>query len=367
MDHEYWMNLCFDLASQADNRIQSNPKVGCVIVKDNRLIGKGFHEIYGEAHAEIKAFENSKENVKGACLYVNLEPCSHHGKTPPCCERIVKEGISKVVVAMKDPNPLVAGKGIQYLKDHGVEVLLGTQESRARKLNRVFLHYIKTGLPYVFLKGAMSLDGKIATKTGESQWISCEESRKLTHSWRGNYQAILAGIGTILKDNPKLTARGSRGKNPLRVILDTRLRIPLDAKILKEEGKNIIFYHSGKKEKRDALKSYQNTELIPISLKEDEIDLSKVLNILGEKGISSLFVEGGAKVFDSFFRNKKADETAIFIAPLIIGGEEGISFVGGKGVSRLQDAFSLESITTEQIGKDILIRGRKESLCLQES
>lgn len=367
MDHEYWMDLCLKLASQADNRIRSNPKVGCVIIKENRIIGKGFHEVYGEAHAEVKAFANAKEDVQGGTLYVNLEPCSHYGKTPPCCEKIVEKEISKVVIAMEDPNPLVAGKGIQYLKDHGVDVVLDIRKREAENLNRIFLHYIKSGLPYVFLKGAMSLDGKIATKTGESQWISCEESRELTHSWRGEYQGILAGIGTILKDNPRLTARGNKGENPIRIILDSSLRIPLDAKILSEKGKNIIFYHHGEKEKLEALKDFENTELAAVSLKEEELHLSEVLKVLGQKGISSIFVEGGSRIFDSFFREKAADECAIFIAPLIIGGEEGISLVGGKGISRLEDSYRLKEWTAQKIGEDFLLRGRKETLCLQES
>lgn len=367
MNHEYWMDYCLELASQADNRIRSNPKVGCVIVKEDRNIGEGYHQIYGEDHAEIKAFKNAKESVKGATLYVNLEPCSHFGKTPPCCRRIVEEGISKVVIAMEDPNPLVSGKGIEYLKEQGIEVIVGVREKEAKELNRIFLYYIKTGLPYIFLKGAMSLDGKIATKTGESQWISCEESRRLTHKWRGDYQGILAGIGTVLKDDPRLTARGHSGENPIRIILDSKLRIPPDARVLKEEGETIIFYSRGDREKIDLLKKFENVTLKKVSSASSGLDLKEILDTLGKRQISSVLVEGGADIFDSFFREKIVEEAALFIAPMIIGGKEAKSLVEGAGISNLEDAFHFKEIEAEKIGNDFLLRGRKESLCLQES
>lgn len=366
MTDEQWMKRALDLALKSDNRIQSNPKVGCVIVKKNQIIAEGYHEIFGEAHAEIIALERANQSVEGATLYVNLEPCSHFGKTPPCCQRIVEEGISRVVIGIQDPNPKVSGRGISYLEEHGVEVTLGVLEKESKEINRIFLHYIKTGLPYVFLKAAMSLDGKIATRTGESQWISGEESRALSHRWRSEYQSIAVGSGTVIIDDPRLTSRGENLSHPIRILLDSSFKISTRAKLFQEPGKTILFHCKEDPEKEKILKTYPDTEVLKISSKDGKIDLLEMLKFLGSIGISSIMVEGGPTLFDSFFKEGLVNEGAFFIAPMIIGGKDGKSMVEGEGIQSLKEAFHFDQLNSEQVGRDLLIRVRKEDPCLQE-
>ena len=356
MTDEIFMREALRLARNAEGRTSPNPLVGAVIVKDGRIIAEGWHRKAGTPHAEIHALNMAGELAKNSTLYVTLEPCSHFGRTPPCAKAIVDAGIKKVFAAMKDPNPKVAGRGFEILRAAGVEVEVGLLEEEAQKLNEIFLKWVTKNLPFVTLKFACSLDGKIATSSGESQWISCEASRKFTHHLRDINDAILVGVGTILKDNPSLTTRLVDGKNPARVIVDSKIKTPLDAKVLDKSARTIIATTSNAPpEKISALKNL-GVEIIFAGCGE-RVDLKILMQALAEREITSVLVEGGGTINFSMLKENLVDKIFAFVAPKIIGGEKSLTAVEGAGFEKLADAIDLKNFTAEKIGEDILISG----------
>ena len=356
---EIYMREALRIAAYASGRTTPNPLVGAVIVKDNRIVGQGWHRKAGTEHAEIHALHQAGELAKGADIYVTLEPCSHYGKTPPCCQAIIKAGIKRVIVAMTDPNPLVAGNGLKELKAAGIEVVEGVCRDEAEKLNEVFLKWIVHKMPFVVVKTAMTLDGKIATVSGDSKWITNEKSRKFVHQLRDLYDGILVGIGTVLADNPTLTTRLDHlGKNPVRIIVDSKARIPLDSIVITDKSAHTILAvtERASQEKIAALLQV-GIEVIVTKEKADQVDLSDLLKILAEKNICSILVEGGSRINYSFFVEHLVDKVHCFIAPKIIGGTDAASPIGGKGTFYMKDAYQLNDITTERFDEDILITG----------
>ena len=357
MNDEIYMNEALKIAANARGRTSPNPLVGAVIVKNNRIIAEGWHRQAGTPHAEINALNMAGDLAKDSTLYVTLEPCSHFGRTPPCANAIVNAGIKKVVIAMTDPNPKVAGRGIEILKNAGIEVEVGILEDQARRLNEVFIKWITTQKPFVTLKTAMSLDGKIATATGQSQWITSEESRRKVHELRDINDAIMIGIGTVLADNPSLTTRIDGGKNPIRIIVDSQLRTPINANVIVDgQAKTIIATTKNAPiNKVDALKK-SGVEIIFCG-DDRKVDMNILMNELASREITSIFVEGGGTLNFSLLENHLVDKVFAFIAPKIIGGREALTSVEGDGFSDLNKAINLKNITTEMIGEDILISG----------
>lgn len=365
MDEEY-MKRAVELSKKGIGYASPNPLVGALIVKDSMIIGEGYHEYYGGPHAEINAFRNAKEDVEGATLYVTLEPCSHYGKTPPCANAIVEKKISKVVVGMADPNPLVAGKGIKILKDNGIEVVTGVLENEIKKVNEIFIKYISTKLPFCILKTAMTLDGKIATVTGDSKWITNESSREYVHELRHKVAAIMVGIGTVLSDNPKLTTRlhNKPGKDPHRIIVDTKARIPLDSNVLNLDSKAktiIVTTNMASEEKLEAIKD-KGADVIITPLKNNRVDLNYLMRNLGERGIDSILIEGGSNINYSCLENGIVDKIIAFISPKIIGGATAKTPVGGEGIKYMKDAIALDNTSITKFNEDLMIEGyvRKE-------
>lgn len=355
MTDQDYMRLAIELASKTSGQTSPNPVVGAVIVKENQIIGIGAHLKAGKAHAEVHAINMAGEKVRGATVYVTLEPCSHFGRTPPCADVLIKSEVKRVVIASTDPNPLVAGKGIDKLKKAGIEVEVGILREEAEQLNEVFFHYISTGMPYVTLKSAISLDGKIATATGESKWITSEEARLDVHKYRHQHDGILVGINTIIKDDPELTTRlPLGGKNPVRIILDTSLRMPLDAKVVNDDKAPtwIIVGNNAADEKIKAMEA-KNIEII--KMPADTIDIHSTLKILGEKGLTSLYVEGGSQINGSFIKAKAVNQVITYIAPKIIGGVAAPTSIGGEGFERMCDVLELQIKSIEKIGQDIKI------------
>ncbi|WP_291579243.1 bifunctional diaminohydroxyphosphoribosylaminopyrimidine deaminase/5-amino-6-(5-phosphoribosylamino)uracil reductase RibD [Clostridium sp. UBA6640] len=351
------MARALELAKLGTGHTSPNPMVGCVIVKDGRIIGEGWHMKYGGLHAERNAFLSCIEDTKGAELYVTLEPCCHYGKTPPCTEAIVEHGIKRVIVGCTDPNPLVGGKGIELLREHGIEVTIGVLEEECRKLNEVFFHYVSTKEPFVVLKYAMTLDGKIASCTGNSKWITGEDTRENVHYLRKIYTGIMVGIGTVLADDPMLDCRIDLGVNPIRIICDSNLRIPLESKIVKSshEIETIIAFCKGDREKKYEL-SKAGVTLMEFQDSE-RIDLKKLMERLGEKGIDSILLEGGGTLNEAALESAIIKKAYVYIAPKIIGGKEALTPIEGKGREQMSDAFELEDTTIIKFENDFCIEG----------
>lgn len=354
-DSEY-MKLALDLSKKAMGKTSPNPMVGAVIVKDNRIIGQGYHTQCGKLHAEREAFASLKEPANGATLYVTLEPCCHYGKTPPCTEAIIEHKIKRVVVAVLDPNPLVAGKGIQILKDAGIEVTVGVLEEEALQLNHVFFHYITKKVPYVVMKYAMSADGKIATHTGASKWITSEEARQHVHSLRNQYKAIMVGIGTVLADDPMLTCRVAGGTDPVRIVCDTDCRIPLESNLIKTASQvtTYIAYHTCSDEKKQEIEK-TGAHMIQIPLANNHLDLKTLLIKLGELGIDSVLVEGGGTLNESLLNTHMVNALKVYLAPKILGGHDSKTPVEGLGVDTPDDAYTFTLTNTVPLGTDILL------------
>lgn len=373
------MKRAIELAKKGAGFVNPNPMVGCVVVKDDIIISEGCHEYYGGLHAERNALTRrdvSHTSMQNATLYVTLEPCCHHGKTPPCTDIIIEKGIKKVVVGVLDPNPLVAGKGISILQNAGIEVVTGVEEDKIRKLNKVFLKYIKTKRPYVLLKTAMTLDGKIASYTGDSKWITNEKSRKLVHKLRSEMMGVVAGIGTVKADDPMLNCRINRQqttdngqqtssivsvRQPIRIIVDTQASISLESQIVKtaKEYRTILATCctdvSNTSNKMELLKS-RGVEILFCEEKDGRVDINDLMIKLGEKGIDSLLLEGGSTLNAAFLQAGCVDEVYAFIAPKIIGGEQSKSPIGGMGIELMKNAIMLNDVEVEQIDNDILIK-----------
>lgn len=351
--HEKYMKKVFALAKKGEGFVSPNPLVGAIIVKNKEIIGQGYHKGPGMPHAEKVALEISNQDLVGSDLYVNLEPCAHYGRTPPCVDAIIKSGIKRVFISNVDPNPLVNGKGVAKLRENNIEVITGILEEEGSKLNEVFLKYIRTGMPFVALKAAASLDGKISTSTGESKWITGEESRKDGHKLRKIYDGILVGINTVIADDPLLTCRILGGKNPVRIILDSSLRISPQAKVLNlEDSKEKTIIFTTKKANEEKVLLIQKKAIV-IVLNSQVIDLNIVLSRLCSLNITSLLIEGGSQIHGSFIDNKIPDKYYLYYAPLLIGNKEAAGFFAGLGFSKLEDALELEIDSIKKIDKDI--------------
>nr|WP_286675323.1 bifunctional diaminohydroxyphosphoribosylaminopyrimidine deaminase/5-amino-6-(5-phosphoribosylamino)uracil reductase RibD [Clostridium sp. CH2] len=356
--NEEYMDLALELAKKGIGKVNPNPLVGAVIVKDNEIIGTGYHEYYGGAHAEVDAINNATKSLEGSTIYVTLEPCAHYGKTPPCVDLIIDKKIKKVVIGMLDPNPIVSGRSIKKLKENDIEVIVGVEEEKCKKINESFIKYITSNLPFVILKSAISLDGKIATTTGESKWITSKEARIDGHLLRNKLSAIMVGINTIIEDDPELTCRIEDGKNPIRVIVDSTLRIPLNSKIVSNPDKLTIVattQYADKLKKQELIN--KGVRVIEINDKNKKVDLKELMRYLGTLKIDSILIEGGGTLNFSALEEKIVDKVRFYIAPKILGGETSKSSIGGQGFSRLSDAVKLKDLTYEKLSEEIVIEG----------
>ncbi|MCI1960110.1 MAG: bifunctional diaminohydroxyphosphoribosylaminopyrimidine deaminase/5-amino-6-(5-phosphoribosylamino)uracil reductase RibD [Clostridia bacterium] len=356
MTDEKYMFRAIELAKLGEGRTNPNPLVGAVIVKNGKIIGEGYHMVYGDLHAERNAIKNCNEDMKGATIYVTLEPCCHYGKQPPCTDAIIEKGFSKVVIGSRDPNPLVSGKGVKKLRENGIEVIEDFLKDECDKINNVFFHFITTKTPYVVMKYAMTMDGKIATSTGKSKWISGEKSRKNVQKTRNRLFSIMAGIGTVLTDNPLLTCRIENGRNPVRIICDSSLRIPIESNILNtaKDVPTIIAYCHDNFEKEKKIKAC-GAKTIKISEKDGHIDLKELIKILGEEKIDSILLEGGGELNFSALKEGIVQEVQVYIAPKIFGGKAK-SPVGGIGINEVKDAFGFKLTDIERFDEDVLLK-----------
>lgn len=357
---EKYMRLAMQLAGNAIGRTSPNPLVGAVIVKDNRVVGCGWHRKAGTPHAEVHALNQAGELAQGADVYVTLEPCAHYGKTPPCAKALVEAKVKNVYGGLLDVNPKVAGKGFKILEDAGIHVEYGFLQDELRKQNEVFFKWIEHKKPFVVLKAAMTLDGKIATATGQSKWITNETSRAYGYKLRDIYDGIMVGINTVIEDNPMLTARVDGGKNPIRIVVDSSLRIDINANVVQDKSAKTIIATTDKADKDKILKlQAQDVDVIVVDKDEnDKVDIEKLLDILGQQNICSILVEGGATLSGSFVARKLVDKVYFFIAPKIVGGKEAKTPVAGTGILNLQEALALKDIQIEKLEEDILIIGR---------
>ena len=357
---EKYMRLAMQLAGNAIGRTSPNPLVGAVIVKDNRVVGCGWHRKAGTPHAEVHALNQAGELAQGADVYVTLEPCAHYGKTPPCAKALVEAKVKNVYGGLLDVNPKVAGKGFKILEDAGIHVEYGFLQDELRKQNEVFFKWIEHKKPFIVLKAAMTLDGKIATATGQSKWITNETSRAYGYKLRDIYDGIMVGINTVIEDNPMLTARVDGGKNPIRIVVDSSLKIDINANVVQDKSAKTIIATTDKANKDKILKlQAQDVDVIVVDKDEnDKVDIEKLLDILGQQNICSILVEGGATLSGSFVAKKLVDKVYFFIAPKIVGGKEAKTPVAGTGILNLQEALALKDIQIEELEEDILIIGR---------
>jgi diaminohydroxyphosphoribosylaminopyrimidine deaminase/5-amino-6-(5-phosphoribosylamino)uracil reductase len=335
--------------------------VGAVIVRDGEIVGRGYHIKVGEDHAEAMALKEAGEKARGARLYVNLEPCNHFGRTPPCTHAIVKGGIQEVVIGMADPNPHVSGGGISFQREKGIRVVVGVLERECFRLNEAFCKYVTTGRPFVVMKTACSLDGKIATGGGDSKWITGEASRRFVHQLRHASDAILIGIGTVFADDPLLTTRlpGKRGKDPLRVVVDTHLNMPLAARCLHLSSKAKTVVAASSMAQKDRVKALEKegAEVLPIPTHEMGIDLDLLMDTLGKRGITSVLIEGGGRIHASALKMGIVDKIMIFYAPKLIGGKEAPAMVAELGVDRIRDAIKIEGLRVRKFQEDFMLEG----------
>ena len=353
------MQKTLELAAKGKGKTSPNPMVGALIVKNGKIIAQGYHKKAGRPHAEIVALKKAGTLSRGATLFVNLEPCCHTEKrTPPCTKAIISSGIKKVVAAMFDPNPNVAGMGIRELKKAGIKTEAGLMETEARKLNEAFIKYITRKEPFVFLKIAQTLDGKIATAAGNSKWITGAGSREYVHKLRNDVDALLVGISTVKKDNPSLDCRARGGLNPFRIIVDSSLKIPLNAKLLNHKDKRTIIATTEKAGRKKIIQlTSLGAKVLVIKSRQGKVDLKKLMKELGRLDITSVMIEGGSAINASALSSKIVDKVLVFIAPKIIGGIDSIPSIGGKSPALLKSAYNLKNINTVQIGDDLLIEG----------
>ena len=363
------MLRALELARGGKGWVEPNPLVGAVIVKKGKIIGEGFHEFFGGPHAEPRAIKDAGKGCKGATLYVNLEPCAHFGKTPPCTEAIITAGIKEVVAAVEDPHPLVKGKGFSALEAAGIEVRCGLLRCEARRLNAPYFKLRTRGEPFFIGKWAMTLDGKIATREGDSRWISSPQARQYVHKLRGEMDAIMVGIGTVLTDDPELTARpvhtgGARSaagrKPPLRrIVVDSRARLPLDSRLVKTAAETPVILATTEKAPREALKklSRKGLEIIEVKSRYRRVDLKALAQRLGEMELTNVIIEGGGELLASAFSASLVDRVIVFVAPKIFGGRRAKTAVEGKGIAKVMEALPIKYTQFFPIGEDIVIEG----------
>jgi len=356
IDKKY-MKMALELAARSAGFTSPNPAVGAVVVKNNRVISSAFHRKAGLPHAEASVLKKAGKRAMGAKLYVNLEPCVHFGRTSPCCDAIIKSGIKETVIALKDPNPLNNGKGIRKLKKAGIKVITGILKEEAADLNKSFFKFITKGTPYIFIKVAQSLDGKIATRTGDSKWITSKNSRYYVQKLRQQVDGLLVGVKTIIRDNPYLTCRVNKKKIMTKIVIDPNLRIPPHAKIFKQAKKVIIVTKKTNKFRPEKKILEKKAEIIEVNChKNGSLNLHQALKEIAKHDIVSLMVEGGGETISSFIREGLADEIFLFIAPKIIGGRRAPTSVEGNGVSRVKDALCFEKFEFEKVGRDLLLK-----------
>ncbi|MDY0295270.1 MAG: bifunctional diaminohydroxyphosphoribosylaminopyrimidine deaminase/5-amino-6-(5-phosphoribosylamino)uracil reductase RibD [Acholeplasmataceae bacterium] len=354
-----YMQKAIDLAEKGKGFVNPNPLVGAVIVKNGKIIGEGYHECFGQAHAEVNAFLNATEDVEGADMYVTLEPCSHYGKTPPCALKIIEKKIKRVFISQLDPNPLVNSKGVKLLKDAGIEVTSGILEDQSRKQNEIFLKYIQEKVPFVAMKYAMTLDGKIATKSKDSKWITNEKSRAYVHELRNQYMAILVGANTVIADDPHLDTRRENqvSRNPIRIIIDPDLSIPLNSYLIQTARTQPTWIVTSLEQDDKKIKLYEDLGVKMIMKPTTPLDLKDLMKTLGELKIDSLLIEGGSYVHAKALESGIVDKVYAFIAPKIIGGKDALSPIGGDGMDLMRDAYQLKNVTYHTFDEDILIEG----------
>lgn len=359
MDDERYMGEALQLAQRAIGRTSPNPLVGAVIVRDGQIVGRGWHQKAGTAHAEIHALNEAGLLAAGSTIYVTLEPCSHTGRTGPCTEALIRAGIKKVVVAMTDPNPLVAGTGLELLRKAGIEVVEGVMALQAAQLNESYIKWITTGLPFIAVKAAMTLDGKIATHSGHSRWITGPKARLFVHSLRNQYDAIMVGIGTVLADDPELTTRlPEGGRNPVRIVLDSEARTPLTAKVVTDGQAQTIIAVTPRApaERMEALRK-AGAEVLVLPECARRVSLTALCKLLGSRMITSILVEGGSEIHGAIIDAKLGDKLYWFVAPKIVGGSSAPNPVGGQGVSTMEAAILIEDQAWQQVGSDFLLIG----------
>lgn len=349
------MRRALELAKLGIGKVNPNPLVGAVIVKAGRVVGEGYHMEYGGPHAEVFALEMAKGKTEGADIYVTLEPCSHYGKTPPCVEKIIKTGIKRCIIAMIDPNPLVSGKGIELLKKAGIEVIVGVLEKEAFHLNRVFMKYMKEKKSYLFLKCGITLDGKIATRTGNSKWITNELARKRVQELRTQFLGIMVGANTVIRDNPTLTSRIENGRNPFRIVVDANLEIPLSSNILNfNDGKTIIITSKNNK-KSEKIPFLKNKRIGIIFLNGEKFNFEEILKETANLGIDGILLEGGSELISTAFKENVIDSGEIFIAPKILGDDESIPFIKGFKPLEIQEGIELKNLKFNIYGDNISV------------
>lgn len=373
MPEEKYMRRAIELAKKGSGHVNPNPLVGAVIVRDGEIIGEGYHECYGQLHAERNAIANAKKrgnSLEGSTIYVTLEPCCHYGKTPPCTEAIIEEKIARVVVGSDDPNPLVSGKGFQMLREKGIEVIPHFLKEECDAMNHVFFHYIRTGTPYVAMKYAMTMDGKIACYTGDSKWVTGEESRAHVQTLRNHYKGIMAGIGTVLADDPMLNCRIEGGRDPIRIIADSHLRIPMDSQLVRTAGQQplIVACLPDADEEKAAQLQEKGVEVLRIpgvttaDITEEQkevISLPVLMKELGARKIDGILLEGGGQLNESALQAGIVDRIYCYIAPKIFGGAQAKTPVEGQGLTRAADAWQFKRIGMQEFGQDILLEYEK--------
>ena len=373
MPEEKYMRRAIELAKKGSGHVNPNPLVGAVIVRDGEIIGEGYHECYGQLHAERNAIANAKKrgnSLEGSTIYVTLEPCCHYGKTPPCTEAIIEEKIARVVVGSDDPNPLVSGKGFQMLREKGIEVIPHFLKEECDAMNHVFFHYIRTGTPYVAMKYAMTMDGKIACYTGDSKWVTGEESRAHVQTLRNHYKGIMAGIGTVLADDPMLNCRIEGGRDPIRIIADSHLRIPMDSQLVRTAGQQplIVACLPDADEEKAAQLQEKGVEVLRIpgvttaDITEEQkevISLPVLMKELGARKIDGILLEGGGHLNESALQAGIVDRIYCYIAPKIFGGAQAKTPVEGQGLTRAADAWQFNRIGMQEFGQDILLEYEK--------
>jgi len=353
-----YMKRALSLAGRGAGFASPNPLVGAVVVKDGKIVGEGWHEVFGGPHAEVNAIAQAGAQADGADLYVNLEPCSHQGKTPPCTGLIIRSGIKKVIIGMQDPNPLVNGKGTAFLKHNGIEVYTGLLESECKKRNEVFTKFITTGKPFVTFKYAMTLDGKIATVDNASRWITGEESRKIVHKLRHDMSSVMVGVDTVIYDDPMLNVRlaGKKWKQPLKVIADSSLRIPLDARALSVDPQLCLIASTVKADKNKVMEIRRmGAQVLICPGKDGRVDLPFLFTTLGAMEIDGVLLEGGSTLAFSALKDGLVDKVIAFVAPKILGGSRAPAPVGGEGIAAMEDAIYLRDLKIRKVGADLMI------------
>ena len=372
MASQDYMECALSLARLAMGYTSPNPSVGAVVVKDGLAVGMGYTQPVGCEHAEVMALRQAEDKAQGATMYVTLEPCPHYGRTPPCTEAIIDAGVSEVHIALLDPNPVVSGRGVKRLNEMGIKTHIGMCQQEACEINEAYVKHITTGLPFVVAKFAMSLDGKIATKTGDSKWITREETRKYAHALRHTVDAIMVGVNTVVADNPRLTAKGCGGrggigkKQPLRLVIDSKGKVPLNSRIFEPPGEVLLAVVSPFDSARKERLVQAGAEVVELPACGGSVDIVELLKLLGKREIVTILVEGGGKLLGSLFDYHLVDKVLAFISPIIIGGREAVC-VGGNGVDNMARALRLTRVDIKTFGDDILVSGYPEKRLPQEA